>query len=70
MFLAIFNFYLSFDTKTEQEELEEEMVRKIVQKVVAANAGAVTEEKCKNWIDYLYYIIFVLNNPIHFYQDF
>ena len=56
MFLAIFNFYISFNTKTEQEELEEEMLRKIVQKVVAANADAVTEEKCKNWIDYLYFL--------------
>ena len=52
--MAVFNWYCSLNTKTEQEELEEEMLRKIVQKVVAANSDAVTEEKCKNWIDNFY----------------
>ena len=48
VFFAIFNWYSSFD----QEELDDEMVKKIVQKVVAANSDGVTKEKCKNWIDY------------------
>ena len=44
MFLAIFNWYFSYDTKVDQQELENEILKKIAKKVVKANANGVLEE--------------------------
>ena len=71
VFWAIFNWYVSFYTKTDQEELEDEMMKKIVQKVVEANSRGVTEEMSKNWIipEFLFFKN-ILCHKIHFYQEF